>query len=258
MVDLDVIPSNSTFSIWGFIWSWQVILIIYFHVAIFRKTPNGYLYQHPAFDTAVYPLNIFSYLVTVGWVISFDRLELGWSLACLLSCPLVLFTSVALSAKRVTDNEEQMKNIGSTKDMWLLRLLVQNGISFYGTWVTIASLLNLGMLVVYRWGGDQVTGSMTVLGGLSAIFVAFFILDNFVFYKYIQYIVSPYVVVIVALRGVIVRSWDMKGNKELSMFVLCLLIAVCVFLLVKIIIMAIRLYKSRTQPKAVISTFEKV
>jgi hypothetical protein len=60
-------------------------------------------------------------------------------------------------------------------DIWLTRILVQNGISVYATWCTIATNLNLAMVIAYRssfYASPQTAGTVA-LGVIAAQIVLF-------------------------------------------------------------------------------------
>jgi hypothetical protein len=46
---------------------------------------------------------------------------------------------------------------GRSKDIWWTRALVHNGLGIYATWTSIATLLNLAMVISYS-SGSNVSG----------------------------------------------------------------------------------------------------
>jgi hypothetical protein len=72
--------------------------------------------------------------------------------------------------------------------------------AFYATWLSIASNLNFAIYIIWRLGADfQNAGTAALILVLCAIIV-YFILENFVWKKYLIYQFSPWIVIIVALR----------------------------------------------------------
>ncbi|XP_077983224.1 uncharacterized protein LOC144438068 [Glandiceps talaboti] len=107
------------------------------------------------------------------------------------------------------------------KEVYAIRVLVHNGLAFYATWCTIATLLNLAMTLAYFIGIPQHTASTVALSILSVEIVAWFIVENFVFEQFLRYTVSPYLVIFIALSGSLTKNWDPK--KTNSIFTIALL-----------------------------------
>jgi hypothetical protein len=53
-------------------------------------------------------------------------------------------------------------------DLWLTRILVLNGLLFYNTWTTIASLINLAAAMQYDGGVNGSTSAYVALALLTA------------------------------------------------------------------------------------------
>jgi hypothetical protein len=43
--------------------------------------------------------------------------------------------------------------------LWCYRILVNNGLAFYATWITVATTLNLAIAITYNWVSDSDKGS---------------------------------------------------------------------------------------------------
>ena len=41
--------------------------------------------------------------------------------------------------------------IGKTWVIWCYRILVNNGLTYYATWLTCATLINLAICITYEW-----------------------------------------------------------------------------------------------------------
>ena len=61
-----------------------------------------------------------------------------------------------------------------------------NGLAIYTTWTTIASLINLATALTYSGGVDQRAACLTSLSLLVIIHCTWFILENFVFDRYVR------------------------------------------------------------------------
>ena len=57
-----------------------------------------------------------------------------------------------ISHKNIYDAEAVLKN-NKKIYLWLYRVLVNNGLAYYATWVTVATCLNFSIALTYRSGG---------------------------------------------------------------------------------------------------------
>ena len=124
----------------------------------------------------------------------------------------------------------------------LYRAIIQNGIALHGTWVTIATLINLGIVISYTGGAPQPTASTVSLSILTCEVILYFILENFVWERYLRYTFSVWPVVIWALSASINGNWD--PEKTNSVFSAILLALACVFFIMKIVLSVVRCRRS--------------
>ena len=139
-------------------------------------------------------------------------------------------------------------------DTVLTWILPVNGLFLYATWTTIASLVNLAAALEYTSTNVSATNSGTVsLSLLLVTVIVYFILENTVFYRFLQYVFSVYAVIIWALIGVLSVHWGVEGEERNSRFALGLLIITIILYIVRIIIVIVlslrSVYKFRSPPK---------
>jgi hypothetical protein len=124
------------------------------------------------------------------------------------------------------------------REAWLVRFLVQNALAFYATWTTIATLLNLGIVLVY-WGGFEQTASCAgCLGVLTLDILVYLVLDWFVLDRYLRYVFSPYIVLVMALAGSLDKNYEAGATN--TVFTIVLLAVACAAVLVKAVLLAWR------------------
>jgi hypothetical protein len=135
-----VTPAGWTFSIWGVIYIWQTLWLIYAIVNIFRKTDSGLAFNSPELMTApffvIFTINMG---MNLAWILLFDREYLEPCLAVLFLMYVTLYVCLFFSYKALYQNLNSLKKSERKVDIWLTRILVQNGISVYATWCTIIS-----------------------------------------------------------------------------------------------------------------------
>ncbi len=125
-------------------------------------------------------------------------------------------------------------------DIWLIRILVQNGLAFYATWVTIASDLNFVMYIVYRLGANSENAATAALVLLFLIVLVYFVLENFVWQKYLEFTISPYIVLVVAFIGILFKNWQADNPTRNNIFSLTIAIIIAIFFVMKLVLILMR------------------
>lgn len=129
-----------------------------------------------------------------------------------------------------------------TKEIWMVRFFIQNGIAFYATWVSIAANLNFAIYISWRLGADIQNASTAALFLVLGAIINYFILENFVWRRYLHYTFSPWIVIFVALVGSLTKNWQASSPTRNNIITLIMLIIV-IFLIIARIILFI-LYKT--------------
>ncbi|VDI62617.1 Hypothetical predicted protein [Mytilus galloprovincialis] len=238
-----ITPSGWTFSIWGVIYTWQGIFMVYVLTTICRKVRNHYLYQMSVLPVAVYGIYIVNNLANIAWIIIWDRQYTIAGLCVILITPFTLYVCLFLSFRQLYRNLAYLSKNDATKEIWFIRFFIQNSLAFYAAWVTVASLINLVVVLVYDADVEQELACTITLGILSFEIVAWFIIDNFIIDKYVRYTFSPYIVFFVALIGSFTKNYDLDARYRISIFLLVLMCTAGVLLIVKIITIIIRYIK---------------
>ncbi|XP_053383038.1 uncharacterized protein LOC123540311 [Mercenaria mercenaria] len=221
---LEITPASWTFSIWGFIYTWQALWIIYAIVNLFRRTEKGPYYTYPVLLPipllVIYLVNL---VLNCGWLIAFDREILELAFVLLLSITLTLYACLFFSYRNLNRGIDILIKQERKSDVWLTRFLVQNGLSMYATWCTIATLLNFAFLLAYRSAHDigQRNASTISLGILSGVIALFLVTDWFFLDRYTRYTFTPYIVLVVAFTGSLAKNYD-EGARN-TIFTIALL-----------------------------------
>ncbi|RUS83023.1 hypothetical protein EGW08_009211 [Elysia chlorotica] len=231
-----ITPAGWTFSIWGFIYTWQALWVIYSLVNICRKGPGGKpAFSNPEFIPPVLlALAATTSCLGVAWLISFDRLELEVAFVALLLYSLGMYASLFFSYRALDRASPYLVQQGRTTEIWLTRGLVHNGLAIQGTWVSVATLLNLAMVLTYSGNeiasaDDAGTVSLCVLALEIAVFAA---TDLLFLDRWSRYTLTPYAVLIVALSGSLAKNYTAGARN--SVFTIVLLTAACVLAVVKV------------------------
>ena len=220
---LEITPAGWTFSIWGVIYTFQALWVLYSLVNLFRKTPQGPAYLRPV----ILPPSLFiCYLLASGcniaWLFLNDRDQIQAALAVLFLQSAALVLAMVVTYRSLEKSSPELVSQGRAVDIWLVRGLVHNGLAIYATWTSIATLLNLAMVIAYSDGSDVSvpTACTIVLGVLAAEIVAFVSTDLLLLDRYSRYTFTPYIVVIVGLVGSIAKNWEPAATNSIFTAVL--------------------------------------
>ncbi|XP_030016416.1 uncharacterized protein LOC115437333 [Sphaeramia orbicularis] len=225
--ETDITPAGWTFSIWGVIYTWLTLIIIYITGYVFRGSWAQCLLPY-----AFYFCWLANLLMNMIWLVLWDR-EL--MLAALVVLILIVITnySVLSICCVATDYYGLWLKSYYPKDLCCLRTLVQNGLAVYTTWTSIASLINFA-LVLHLWGVARSTAATASLCILFAEIMAWFILENWALDRWVRNIVTVYPVVIVALVGNIMKHYNSADPSPNSIFMIALLVVACILFIFRI------------------------
>lgn len=229
-----VTPASATFSIWSIIFFLQFFWMIYALVCLCRSGPATNLLSGKFY----FAFLISTVFITI-WLFSWSRKEIIQSLIFVVLHQVFVELAFGLACCNLREYL-QTSDVDSRNraDVWAHRILVQNGILFYLTWTTVASLLNFAVALKEELGASDVGASLTILIILAIITVVWFGVENFAIRTYTEYTFAYYVAQIWALSGVICSVWGV--NDTVAGFVLALLILTVILLIARIIIVAIR------------------
>ena len=123
--------------------------------------------------------------------------------------------------------------VASKVDVKLTQILVLNGLFFYATWTTIASLLNFSIVLQHTSNVNPATVGTIILSLLTVLLLIYFSLENTILDRYVRDVFAVYPVVIWALIGVVAKHWGKSGEERNSVFALVLLLVTAVLMLLR-------------------------
>uniref|UniRef100_A0A3Q0T5E6 Si:ch211-161h7.5 n=1 Tax=Amphilophus citrinellus TaxID=61819 RepID=A0A3Q0T5E6_AMPCI len=221
-----ITPSRWTFSVWSIIYVFMGVGLLFVFAGIFRNA-YGYVYCSPA----ILPHGFFVTLcinlgINIGWLLLWDRLMIP-ALVFLILIICTNYSMICFICHGIHVYGAWLNKYHKT-DLRLLRVLqVQNGVMIYTTWTTVATLLNLTIVLAYEAQMSQ-EDAATV-----------FALENFVLDKHVRYICIIYPVVIWAMSGNLDKNYDAVSPSRNGIFIVLLAVA-CVLFVIRLILVVWR------------------
>lgn len=234
--DTQLTPSGWTFNIWSVIYVWLTLLVVYIVSGLCRKNGYGYVYCSPP----VLPYGFFvnwclNLCFNIGWLIVWDQ---GIMIAALVFLIMVIITNYCMIF--FICHGLHLYGPWLSKyhkvDLWIYRIIVQNAIMIYTTWTTIATHINLTIVMTYEGNVNPTDAATISYSILSVVLLGWFILENFVLDKYVRYILIVYPVVIWALAGNLDKNYNPDSPSRNGIFIAVLLGTACVLFAIRIVL----------------------
>lgn len=237
-------PAGYTFSIWGVIYAWQALWILYAWTYTFRPNAIRTIFTGVYIGYSI--VNSFN----ITWIYVWGNEHVVASSVILFLFNAAFYPTIAL----LFGYFNTVKDKAGKVDIVLTYALPMNGLCLYATWTTIAMLINLTAAVQYTTsisGTNMATISLTIL---LLLVLTYFILENTILDKYgFRYVYSVYPVVVWALAGVLAAHWGKgDGNSSLrnGVYKLVLLLVAGGMLVVKFGLLGVYLkYRKPSQKK---------
>ena len=236
---LQITPAGYTFAIWGVIYAWQVLWLLYAWSFVFRPSAPRTISW---IALLLYTLNnvgnvvwLYVWANSLGQV-SFAVIVLAW---------LLLVGAIGVQSYHVYKITPVLQSQPKYKiDLWITRLLVTNGLVVYATWLTVATHINLGVVLQYFAGVASGTTGTIVLWVLSLVVLGYFALENTILDPYTRFIFMVYPVLIWALTGVLSAHWGKETpNTNPLLTAMLLVLAVVLFLARALLVVLFALFR---------------
>ncbi|KAK5859416.1 hypothetical protein PBY51_020971 [Eleginops maclovinus] len=228
LYETEITPAGWTFSIWGVIYTWLALLVIYTTSYVFRGS-----WAQSLLPYTFYFCWMANLMLNMIWLLLWDRELMLVALVVLILMVITSYTALFCCCF-ATDYYGLWLQTYHRKDLFCLRALVQNGLALYTTWTSIASLINFS-LVLHLWGVAKSTAATASLCILFAEVVAWFLMENWLLDRWVRNILTVYPVVIVALLGNVFKHFNPDDPTPNSVFMVVLLVLACVLLISRLI-----------------------
>ncbi|XP_061178508.1 uncharacterized protein LOC133187160 [Saccostrea echinata] len=227
---VNITPAGWMFSIWGVIYIWEAVWIVYTIVNLFRKTENGPLYCNPILlPWTFFVTFIINMSLNLSWILLFDREEIIIAFPVLFFIAFTLYVCLFISYRHLDKNIEFLRKDGRNLDIWCIRIMVQNGLSVYAAWTTIATLLNMAMVMIYKGnpGVDNDDACTVALSILVVEVLAYTVVDIAFLDRYTRYTVTPWCVVPLALGASLAKNYKAGSRNSIMTIVMIVIALLC-------------------------------
>ncbi|XP_072426744.1 uncharacterized protein [Chiloscyllium punctatum] len=231
--DTELTPAGWTFSIWGVIYTWQAVWLLYACIGLCRR--SALTWMPSILSCPFYIIWITNNLLNIGWLFLWDREYIIPALAFLALIAFTNYVALFFTYRALHTQLPWMQKYRKI-DMWLVRILIQNGLAVYATWTTIATLINFAVVLTYSGCISNVTSGTVSLSILAFEVILWFYLENVVFDQYVRYTLTVYPVVIVALSGSLDKNYNAISPTRNNIYIATLLAVACTAFAARIII----------------------
>ncbi len=226
-----ITPAGWTFTIWGIIYTAQVLWIIYGWSFVFRPaTPQ-------AISFVTYIFYGFANICNLIWIYLWGNLYPEVAFGIIALCSISLYATVIAQAIHLYRETPALSSTKKFKiDLYLSRIIVLNSVAIYAAWVTTATQLNFVILLVYYGGVDATTASTVGLSILLVAIIVYFILENTILDRFARFVFIVYPLFIWAFSGALSAHWGVEEDNRNPIFTLVLLVLCVVLFIVRIIL----------------------
>ncbi|XP_050404215.1 uncharacterized protein LOC126820358 [Patella vulgata] len=253
---VDLALSADVLTLWTFIYVWHFIIFIYCIVSIFRKTSL----QKPVYTSPTLLSFFFfgyltvSYLLLTGWLFLWDRLLIAPAVVFMFVIAGCFYLSLVVSYRKLNHYSKKLTRARRTKEMWMIIVIVQNGVALFAGWTTVIFYLNLAVCLVY-WNVLAAMSSLICLCIFAVHFISFALTDLTIFHKFTKYVLTPYIAIAVALAGMLLKNWRADSVNAIFVAVFLAFVVICAIIKsIRMLIHIVRANRKVTPPSITIST----
>ena len=185
-------------------------------------------------------LFIINLCLNIIWIILFDRTYFIICFFVILFMVLSAYACIGMCSYSLAENLDELTVDNLGVHIWLIRLFVQNGIGVYAGWITVAMHINLDLAFRFTWNIDGNMSDLTALIIILVLIICWFALDLIVLDRYTRYLITPYMVLVVAFCGVYDKQVDTTSFERTEILIVTLLAISGFCLLIKFMTMICR------------------
>ena len=229
----EITPAGWAFSIWGIIYTWQAIWILYGWSFVLRPSYKKVI------NPVVYILYTFANICNIIWIYLWGNLyvQVAFPFIALISFFLICAIGVeVVYLYKLSPPSDSTKVKAFKIECYLAQIIVVNGITIYATWVTIATLINFTVVLQYFGNYDSTNSATIALAFLAFEVIVYFVLENTLLDRFLRFVFMPYLVVIWALSAAVSAHYGVHGDLQNDIFSIILLVITIILFIVRIVL----------------------
>lgn len=223
----DITPAGWTFSIWGIIYIFQIVWILYGWSFVFR--PN----TTPTITPITYIMYSLCNIINIIWLYLWGNELPQAAFPFLVLISAALWIAIAIQVfylNRIASDPPTKRQKEFKIDYYLTQFIVINGLAIYSTWTAIATLINFSIVLQYYGEFNGVNVGTAALCLLAIELIVYFIMENIFLDRFLRFVFIVYPVIIWALSGVLSAQGTDNRN---GVFTAILIALTCVLFVIR-------------------------
>ena len=102
------------------------------------------------------------------------------------------------------------------KDVWSVRILVQNGMVMYASWCFVMFLITLNLSLVYEYKISKEISHIIIIGIILVKMIAYFLIENYLAYAYCKFLFTAWIVYALFLIDTLVNQLFVKHKLQID------------------------------------------
>ncbi|XP_064797952.1 uncharacterized protein LOC135517503 isoform X2 [Oncorhynchus masou masou] len=194
-------PDRWVLFLWDVLNIWLIGMFIYLIHNLRRREAYTWMYTSPAVLPYGFYLSwIVNSMLNMAWLFLYDKEKmvptlLITALQAISNCVIIMFSCCGLVVYGAWLHKYH------NNDLWLIRILVQNGVALYATWWAVATFLHLTVVLDHQTPIPKTDAAIMVLVLLQLGLIGWFVIENWYLDKHVRYILTVYPVVILVLAA---------------------------------------------------------
>ncbi|XP_076455620.1 uncharacterized protein LOC143290189 [Babylonia areolata] len=246
--EIQLTPAGWTFSIWGLIYLFQAVWLVYGVTSICRWVNGAPGYVSPCILVpSFYFVVLINYVCNILWLFTWDSENLLMAFSFLTLTTITGITALLTVYGTLDSFREEMQEEGRQAEINFIYVFVFNGMGMYAAYTTLASVLNMGSVMAYSLAPalSQAMTAVVCLGIIGGLYITFVVVDLTFLERYSRFTFSPYAVFIWTLAGILSKNFDAEQTSSVAVMAMAGLGSMA--LIVKLVV---SFWRQRQHPQA--------
>ena len=224
------------------------------------------LARNEQFSGGFYPAFLLVCVAIIGWFYTWGNEYPQGALPFILLMVILLYVAIGMLTYHLYRKTKDLEEEGQKCDLWMTRIIVLNGLALYASWISVATCLNVGVVIQYytppgtglgltegsgsaAGSGNGTSGGLNTpldvnsgtvtLALLAFVVLVYFILENTVLDRFTRFVLVAYPTVIWALAGAVQGQWNKHENPRNQIFSLVLLSVVILLACIRVVLLIV-------------------